>query len=110
MSDSPTERIEVRKIYIGKAALFGLLFGLIIGIIVGVFLFVRVLLGVDSISIFGRIVETNLLIGFFLLIGSVIFYSIAICAALAVCALLYNLIASIGGMLHIGLAEQETEQ
>ncbi len=106
---NPTERIEVRKIYVGKAALFGLLFGLIIGIIVGVFLFVRILLGVESVSIFGRIVETNMLIGFFLLIGSVIFYSIAICIALAVCAFLYNLIASIGGMLHIGLAEHREE-
>jgi len=108
---NPIERIEVRKIYIKNAALFGLLYGLIIGLIIGVFLFVRILLGAESINIFGKVIAiSNIWIGVAVLFGSVIFYAIAICIAFAISALLYNLLANIGGMLHVGLAESETKE
>ena len=108
---NPTERIEVRKVYIKNVALFGLLYGLVIGMIIGVFLFVRILLGAENITLFGKVVAiSNMWIGIAILFGSVIFYAIAICIASAICALLYNLIASIGGALHVGLAESEIRE
>src|SRR3990167_6315007 len=102
---NPTERVEVRKIYVGRASLFGLLYGLIMGIIIGIFLFVGILLGSDGVSIFGVAVKASVGMGFLLLIGSVIFYSVIGCIACAVWAIVYNLIAGIGGMMHLGLAE-----
>ena len=108
---NPTERIEVRKIYVGRAALFGLLYGLIIGLIFGIFFFVMALAGTSNINFLGRDIKIlSVGVGAVIAIGIVIFSSIASCISAAVGAVLYNLIAMMGGMLHLGLAEHEVKQ
>ena len=100
----------MRKIYIGSAALLGLFSGLIIGLISGIYYFIRILLGAESIYVFGKVIQANIGIGFLFLFGSIIFYLVVSSIALIIWALLYNLIANIGGALHLGLAEHDVRE
>ena len=100
----PTERIEVRKIYLGSAARFGIFYGAIFGLILGIIILILSL--VLNISI-----GTGLFgfdgTGFFLAGIYFVFYTIIIFLTVFIGALIYNLVAKIGGRLDIGLAEKE---
>lgn len=101
------KRIEIRRFYVGKAALFGLLYGLFIGIIVGIILFVMILLGATkSLNVVGKEFQTiGIGMGLIVLVVMVVFYALASCVGFVVVTLIYNLIAKIGVRVHFGLAE-----
>ena len=111
MEERHVERIELRKIYVGKAAIFGLLYGLMMGLIIGIFFFVSALIGLEnSLTLLGKEFKIDVAgMVAIVLIGATIFFSIASCISIAVIALIYNLISQIGGALHLGLAEHEQE-
>jgi len=100
----PTERIEVRKLYPGPAALFSLLHALawaVIGFLaVLIYGFVSkggIVLGTSryattgEIFMFSGIVFGIILVGLFVMVF--------------LCTLIYNLVSKMKGLLHIGLAE-----
>ncbi len=98
----PTERIEVRKIYVGRAAIFGFFYGLVIGLIAAIIVIIAGLFGFTSnvpfISAGGIILAGVIVAVMYVLIsfiGSII------------SALVYNLISKLGGRIDIGLAEYE---
>ena len=110
-----TERIEVRKIYLGSATLFGLVYGLVIGII---FAIIVLILGFSNIiaitGIFtasfnsGAGLLDNLTSDIFTFSGvSLLVIAIGGLILGFIGALVYNLVAMIGGKLHLGLAEYE---
>ena|SRR3989338_9923012 len=104
------ERIEIKKIFVGRAAMFGLFYGLVLGIIVGIFFFIVTSFAVDflnNISVpgaTGNIPSTTggILFASFILI---VIYTLGSCFGSAVFALLYNLVAKMGFSIHLGLAE-----
>ena len=109
------ERIEVRKIYAGRAAVFGLFYGIAIGLISGLFIFI-LLISVGNQAIGGLNKATTLWGGqsfpqisvgeaFLVMIIIVLFSSIGMCVLSCVSAFIYNLIAKIGGPIHFGLIE-----
>ncbi len=105
---SEEKRIEVRKIYVGKAALFGLLLGLIIGIIAGLVLMILVITGTSKIPYIGdKLGEGKLLLGLIAFFGSVFFIAISICVLMFICSLFYNLVFLMGARMHFGMAEYE---
>lgn len=111
MSSNPTERIEVRKIYAGRAAIFGLFYGFIIGFIMVIFVLFNLIFFEESASlkIAGKeILSTGMIILFLFLF--LIGYTILSSIAMGIGALFYNLISSLGGMIHVGLAENEVKQ
>ena len=106
-----TETIEVRKVYIGSAAKFGLLFGLLIGLITGVTvlisnLFPGVNFGSDILENFGLTGASSVFI-FAGVVFVLTFMSIFLISVLL--STLYNLVSELGGKLHLGLAETEKE-
>ncbi|MEK6844386.1 MAG: hypothetical protein AABX83_03070 [Nanoarchaeota archaeon] len=111
MEQTPVERIELRKIYVGRAAIFGLLYGLVTGLIIGIFFFVGSLIGLQNgFTFFGKALNiSGVGMGSIALIVSIIFFSVASFISMAVSAFIYNLISQIGGTLHIGLAERGQE-
>lgn len=111
------ERIEVRKFYAGRAAVFGLFYGIVIGLISGLFIFILMItVGSATIDSFNKVAvlagsQPLPIIGvgeaFLVFIIIVLVYSIASCILFCVSALIYNLIAKIGGPIHLGLVEYE---
>ena len=101
-----TERIVVSKIYVGSAALFGLLYGLVIGLIMVIIFLIGGLTGFQGEGSFlANLIPFG---GFYVLaIAILVFYVIGGLIAMVISALLYNLVAKLGGKLHIGLAEYE---
>jgi hypothetical protein len=100
------ERIEVRKIFIGSAFKFGLLYGLIIGLIFGIIALVMEMAGYSTGNVFtGGLLPIE---GIFIVSGVVfLFYVILGIVGAVFGALIYNLVAVMGGKIHIGLAEYE---
>lgn len=104
------ERIEVKRIYVGRAAMFGLFFGLIIGFIVGI---IFLIIGLwftnflNNISVLGGNSSLPITTGGKIMYSFtlIVFYTIGSCIIFVVGALLYNLIAKIGFTIHLGLAE-----
>lgn len=111
-------RIEVRKIYAGRAAVFGLFYGIVIGLISGLFIFILLITAgtgaINSINKAGSVVGSQPLplvgVGeaFLVFIIVVLIYSIGSCILFCVSALIYNLISKIGGPIHFGLVEYGT--
>ena len=100
------ERIEVRKIYVGRAAIFGLLYGLIIGVLFGIAIILMVLLGVGSaLNAFGIPLGLTTSTALIFAFGAVILYAIATCIMAIISAALYNLVAKMGGRIDLGLLE-----
>jgi hypothetical protein len=102
------ERIEVRKFYVGRAALFGLLYGLLFGVIFGVVFFLSVLIG--DVSLTQSVGNVGVGLGLIVSFGIVIFSAIWISVIMVVSALLYNIIVKMGGAIHLGLAEFDIER
>ena len=111
MNQDSTERIEVRKIYVGRAAIFGLLYGLVLGLIIGIYFFASSLIGLENnLTLFGKELKiVGIGIGSIVLVGATIFFSIASCIFMIIGSFVYNLISQIGGALHLGLAEREQQ-
>jgi hypothetical protein len=101
------KRIELSKVYIGKAVIFGLIYGLIVGVVIGFVLFVMILLGaMESISLLGNTYDVSgMLKAFSVLAGSI--FGVGILGGLfcVVAALIYNFVAKVGGKIHIGMEE-----
>lgn len=110
-----TEKIEVRKIYLGKASLFGLLYGLVLGTILAIIVLIIGFTGLfDSFFLIGS--PTPSPVGFtgpsttlILTFSSISLLGLAIGGLIIgfVGALIYNLVSKIGGMVQVGLAEYE---
>ncbi len=107
------ERIELRKIYILRATMFGLLFGLFLGIVLGLLVyFVGVASIPDSITIADKQFQTDIVTSAWFVV-SLLFafvFFVGFFFASVIGALFYNLIAKIGGRIDLGLKEHEAEQ
>ena len=97
----PKEKlIEVKSIYIGSAAKFGLLYGFMWGIIAGfIYLILFSIFGNDIFLSTGQV-----WLDFITVIGSSV---IVVFLLIVVGSALYNLVYPLGGHLHIGLSEFE---
>tara|TARA_B100000315_G_C14236570_1_gene433418 strand:+ start:285 stop:605 length:321 start_codon:yes stop_codon:yes gene_type:complete len=97
------ERIIVRKIYLGSAAMFGLYYGLIIGLLAGGFVLIASLLMPSS----GGLGVSGALGGFGIVTAGIVFviYTVAGIVGSVISALLYNIISKIGGSIHVDLEE-----
>jgi hypothetical protein len=101
MSVNEADRVVLNKVYVGRAALFGLIYGLVFGLIAGVFAAISIVLGSSSFSIPG--VESAG--AFMVFIAVVIFYTLSSLVGFAIGALLYNLIALVGVKMHFNLGK-----
>ncbi len=106
-----SERIEVRKVYAGRAVLFGFLYGLIFGLIVGIVLLILILATImNDISVFGREFQTSGILSALAVFSAMIFLG-AVVGSLGsfISALIYNLVAKLGGKLHFDIASNYSE-
>ena len=108
VENNPTERIELRKVYAGSAALLGLLYGLILGIIDAIIVIISgfvvpggIIVGVYQFNTLGWIFG---LAGIVLVANVVLMFLVVLLGSL-----IYNLVSRMGGGLHLGLAEHVPE-
>ncbi len=102
----PTERIVLRKIYVWRAALFGLAYGFFLGLVLVIpFYIVMIMTGESYFSdvsgINSLILESTFIFSFIILF----FYTLISGVMFAISALVYNLISKTGLRIHLGLAE-----
>ena len=103
------ERVRLKKIYVGRAALFGLGYGLILGIIFGIVSIVvaitslsgQVVLGIE----FGSdiLIGASIALGFAILIGTIISSVISF----VILAAVYNLVSKFKLMIDVEFMEYE---
>ena len=100
------ERIILRRLYIGKASLFGLYYGAFTGLILGAIAFLAVLVSNRFETWLG---ETLNMSGFALafILAVIIFISITIIGLISafLAVLIYNIVASFGGEINFDLEE-----
>jgi|GEM_PF-6290293 len=101
------KRVIVRKVYTGKAALFGLLYGALSGVVLGSVFYLMLLFGLSAVSdSFNLPVNAGIEL-FFAVILLIFLYTIACCFFAIISAALYNLISRMGGGVHLSLADYE---
>lgn len=102
------QRVELKKIYVWRAALFGLLYGLVLGIIFSLITIFLLAVGVNNITLFGKN-TSSLMAGAFITISVLIIILTSLFSSLSCLmgAALYNLIAKLGGKIHLALVEHE---
>lgn len=110
------ERVILKKVDIGNAAIFGIYFGIIIGVIVAFLFFLFTLFSLSVVADylaslpggegFADQVESGSLSGAFAVaIIFFVFTVILVPVFVALCALVYNNISKIGGALHLNFEE-----
>ena len=107
-----SEKIEVKKVYLGRAILFGFLYGLIFGLIIGIILLILILATLmNDISIFGREFQISGILSALVVFCAMIFLGAVIGSLMSlICALAYNLAAKLGGKLYLELSGENEER
>jgi len=108
------ERVKLKKIYVWRATLFGLLVGSIVGLILAIITFLfGTLLASTSIGLvsFGGQAIGHLLAGSAASIAVAVLFSIAFSGAAScfVGSILYNISASFGAKLHFDFMSYEND-
>lgn len=101
----PTERIEVRNIYVSNAAISGVLYGLCLAVIASLFVLIAGLITPDGFSLFGVVYGASVGSLLFLTFLSFVAVLIIVFLKFVVGALIYNFVARIGGRVTLGLAQ-----
>jgi hypothetical protein len=100
-----TKRFRVNKIYIGRAAVFGLLIGIPLGILVafGFYFFGMTLIDAANDVMGSQSQNTSIFAGFCVALG--IIFPFISSGVFVIFALIYNLISKIGGRMDFGLEQ-----
>ena len=99
------EKIEVRKIFVGKAALFGLMFGATSGILLG--FIAMIALGFSSLgdklsTYFGL---AKFIVGLVAFVVFLVLNAVFCCVGSVFISLIHNLMSFMGVRINLGLAE-----
>lgn len=98
------ERVILRKVYVWRATLFGLLYGLLFGA-----LFITTALGTIQYVSQAREIPTPWASGTDLVFFGAVFtlvFAFLSCVGIIIAVLMYNVIAKMGGALHLDLEER----
>lgn len=103
------ERIVFKRIYVGRAALFGLYYGIFIGLISAIIIFIMSIWSINTLQSSSVGDAAGLETAGATLIAFIFFILYVVITPIAsiIFALIYNLIAKIGGALHFDLMEYE---
>ena len=101
MGVNEADRVIINKVYVGRAALFGLIYGLLMGLLVGIFMAASVMFSNSSVSVPGFAGAGALTI----FIGVVILYTLGSVVMFFASALIYNIIALTGIKIHFNLGK-----
>ncbi|MEK6889486.1 MAG: hypothetical protein AABW80_05260 [Nanoarchaeota archaeon] len=100
------ERIILKRIYVGKASLFGLYYGAFTGLIIGFIAFLAVFISNRLETWLGDMVNMS---GFALafILAVIIFISVTVIGLIGafLAVLIYNIVASLGGEINFDLEE-----
>lgn len=102
------ERISLRKIYVGRAALSGLLFGLLLGVVFVLFfmgLFAANAVNPENLGLTSSLPNSNMFYLYVLIFIPI--FALSFCFIFALFALIYNVVVAMKGELHLGLAEMD---
>ncbi|MBI3334758.1 hypothetical protein HYZ97_04700, partial [Candidatus Pacearchaeota archaeon] len=101
------ERIVIKRLYIGRAALFGLLYGAFLGIIMALVILASAFASsnVEGYAFLAEFLGP----GFIFILAFLVLIACAVlsCIGAVLTAVLYNLVSRFGGSMHLDLGEYD---
>jgi hypothetical protein len=103
------QRVRLKKIYLGRIALFGLAYGSIIGVILGIIAAIFSFISLSGSGLFGMTLASNVVFKASLVIGLIVMILMVILSSVSfvIISAIYNLISRLKLMIDIDFMEYE---